>query len=180
MEHSKPVRIILTGAQGTGKTTLLNMFEMNKITEVVRNLNKKHNIPVNQDGTDEGQLVIWNAYKELLTQQEYISDRGLTDVLAYTEHGFRNGKVSERIYNIFKDEFDVFTRDNPDILYVYCPIEFDIVGDGFRSIDMQYQREIDQIICDLLESSKVQYITVSGSPEERAEMIVNHLKKMIL
>ena len=80
-------KLIFTGAQGTGKSTILNHYKekgMNCITEVVRNLSKQ-GININESGDESGQKVIFETYKEVLTQPgDYISDRGLTDVLAYT------------------------------------------------------------------------------------------------
>ena len=171
-------KIILTGAQGTGKTTLLNMFNMPKITEVVRRLHREKGIKVNEMGDDEGQRLIWDTYKELFKQNEFISDRGLTDVLAYTEYGFREGKVSERIYRELRDEFDEFIKNNSDIIYVYLPIEFDIPEDGFRSVDKEFQKEIDTIIREILENSRMNYLTVCGSVEERAAQVIDYLKRL--
>jgi hypothetical protein len=68
-----------------------------------------------------------------------------------------------------------FSVKNPDAVYVYFPIEFEIVSDGTRSIDKEFQNEIDCIIHEILEELKTRYgtkyITVSGSVEERVKQI---------
>ena len=67
------MRYILTGAQGTGKSSVLHNFEgrMNIITEVVRNLAKNKHIAVNEDGNVHGQRMIFRTYKEALSRQRF-------------------------------------------------------------------------------------------------------------
>ena len=65
-------RIILTGAQGTGKTTVLNLFKeagWPVITEVVRKLHKEQGIGINRDGNGNTQQMVFNAYNELLAAE---------------------------------------------------------------------------------------------------------------
>ena len=87
-----------TGAQGTGKTTLLNKVKVFYpdyifITEIVRNLNKTKNIKINELGDETSQIIIFNTYLEiLLTQDMYISDRSLIDVVSYTKYLADNNK----------------------------------------------------------------------------------------
>jgi hypothetical protein len=68
-----------------------------------------------------------------------------------------------------------FSENNKDAVYVYFPIEFEIVSDGTRSLDKEFQKEIDDIIHEILEELKTRYgtkyITVSGSVEERVKQI---------
>ena len=62
-------RIILTGAQGTGKTTVLNYFKdtfLTPITEVARNLSKQ-GVKINEDGDKKSQDVIFQTYYDLLS-----------------------------------------------------------------------------------------------------------------
>ena len=60
-------KLIFTGAQGTGKSTILNHYReqgMNCITEVVRNLSKQ-GININESGDEIGQKTIFETYKEV-------------------------------------------------------------------------------------------------------------------
>ena len=55
-------RLIFTGAQGTGKTTILNHFKnegYNVITEVVRNLSKE-GVKINEMGDESSQARIYD------------------------------------------------------------------------------------------------------------------------
>jgi predicted ATPase len=167
----KNIKIVTSGAQGTGKTTVLNMFKEAQypvITEVVRNLVKTKGITINQDGTADTQRAVFNEYVRVLGDTEkYISDRGLTDVISYTLAGVQDGKISEEVY---KEQFEAtknFVLAHPDILYVYFPIEFPVVADGVRSVDENYRSQIDQLIKKHLDELGIDYLTVTGTPQER-------------
>jgi hypothetical protein len=63
-------------------------------------------------------------------------------------------------------------------LLVYVPIEFEIENDGERSIDKNFQQTIDFMIKNILDTSGIKYITVTGSVEDRLKQIndalINH------
>ena len=171
----KPIRMCLSGSQSTGKTTVLNLFKEAGhpvITEVVRNLVKTKGISINQQGTDETQRMVFNEYKRVLSQPgPWISDRGLSDVISYTASGVFGGKVGKDVLDEQKIELELFVNDNPDIVYVYFPIEFPVVDDGVRSTNEKYRNEIDCLIHDTLDAMGVRYLTVHGTPEERFKQI---------
>ena len=163
-------RIIFTGAQGTGKTTILNHYKEhgeNVITEVVRNLAKK-GVKINKEGDEKGQTKIFKEYEKLLGEHtSFISDRGLIDVTAYTVYLARQGKVSEEYTNKQLKKLGKFLEENSDIIYCYFPIEFDIVADGTRDLDETFRSDIDQIILSLLGAFGINFVVVSGTVEER-------------
>lgn len=178
-------RIILTGAHGTGKTTVLNMFKdygYPVITEVVRYLNKDAGVKINEDGDLRGQQVIFSAYDELLRQPEYVSDRGLTDVLAYTKYLCDEGKIDKSLFDEQLEKFKEFHKKNPDILYCFFPIEFEIEDDHVRSTAKDFQKKINDnirwIISEVSMTSfdAINFITVSGTPEERFQMIMDTIE----
>lgn len=176
------MKYILCGTQGTGKTSVLKHFDgkMNTITEVVRNLVKDEHIPVNEQGTEHGQRRIFDTYYEILSKTEapYISDRGLVDVLAYTCYNMKDkGEKGEKFMDELMERFVHFQEVNPDVVYFYVPIEFDVVWDGFRSMDEDFRKEIDKNIKDLLDAMNVDYIELRGTVEERLEIIENVMKK---
>ena len=175
------MKYILTGSQGTGKSSLLHHFDgkMNTITEVVRNLAKDEHIPVNEQGSEYGQRRIFDTYYELFSKTEgpWISDRGLTDVLAYTCYNMKDkGEKGEKLMDELMERFVKFQETNSDVVYFYVPIEFDVVWDGFRSMDEEFRKEIDKNIKDLLDVMGVDYITLTGSVEERLETMKDVMK----
>lgn len=167
-------RIIFTGAQGTGKTTILDEFRnqgKNVITEVVRNL-AKEGVKINEMGDEKGQKKIFSTYEKLLSEQvEYISDRGLIDVLAYTMHLNKKGLVSDKLVKSQFNALKKFVKNNQDIIYCYFPIEFDVVDDGVRSLDEDYRREIDNNIKEILISLGTPWVTIKGSVEARVNTV---------
>lgn len=165
-------RIVFTGAQGTGKTTVLKEFEkdgFNVITEVVRQLNTK-GVKINKDGDEKGQNKIFKTYKDLLSQYDangYISDRCLVDVLAYTMHLADHGQVSKELVEKQFKQLMRFKSENPDVIYCYFPIEFDVVDDGVRDTDEDYRKEIDANIVNILRRAGITPVVMRGSVEDR-------------
>lgn len=172
----------MSGAQGTGKTTVLNIFKKHGwpvVTEVVRNLVKEKGITINQDGTNETQMLVFNTYKDILgSKDQYVSDRGLTDVIGYTTVGVVEDKVDTDVLMKQCEAMQEFIEDNPDIVYVYFPIEFPVVADGTRSTDERYRSDVDEAIHDILNDLGdfgVSYLTVHGTPEERFNQIMEYI-----
>lgn len=170
------MRIILTGSQGTGKSTILNHYkeQFPVITEVVRNLSKE-GVKINEMGDEKGQHKIFSTYVKLLKKKNYISDRGLTDVYSYSIYHFEQGKLSLDELSYEAGELDKLAQDK-SILWIYFPIEFDVVDDGVRSVDEEYRRFIDQSIKNTLDSFGIEYLTVHGSVGERIKQIDEYIK----
>jgi predicted ATPase len=167
-------RVIFTGAQGTGKTTLLNVCrdkEANIITEVVRNLSKE-GIKINEMGDSDGQKKIFETYEQLLSDTKpYFSDRGLTDVLAYSIYLKDKGAVPEELVKEQFEKLKQFTQSHADVIYCYFPVEFDVVDDGVRSVDEDFRKAIDKNIRTILAVLGINYVTIRGSHEERVETL---------
>ncbi len=168
------MNIIFTGAQGTGKSTVLNRFKekgYDTITEVVRNLSKR-GIKINEQGNTESQKMIFNEYIKLFEQNpNAVSDRGLTDVLAYTKYLYDNGQIDSDEYLREQAVLTKSLRFND--LYIYFPIEFPVVDDGVRSTDESFRKAIDKNILDILIKFNIPYVRVTGTVDERVEVITN-------
>lgn len=169
-------KICFTGAQGTGKTTILQeMKDMDYpvITEVVRKLRKSHGISINTNGNNDSQTLIFQTYLKAFQESEgFVSDRGLTDVLAYTMDGVRDGSVGLELMEEQMKTLHDFTQSHPEVAYVYFPIEFPVVDDGVRSLDEEYRARISENIRIILETLHIPYLEVHGSPRERLDQIM--------
>lgn len=167
-------KIVFTGTHSTGKTTLLKEFAdkgYKIITEVVREL-AKTGVKINKDGDYDGQTIIFNKYQEkLLLEDNFISDRCLVDVLAYTKYLVDEGKVDKELYNSQLMSFILFNKMRPDIVYCYFPIEFDMVEDGVRVQDDDFRKAIDSNILYILNSTGTKYMTIKGTHEERVDKL---------
>ena len=149
-------KIIFTGAQGTGKSTILTYFKENGypvITEVVRTL-AQEGIKINEEGTIRSQEIIFDTYKQIFSNCENVmlenvvfSDRGLTDVASYTaylaiaEHNFDAMKLLIQELEAIRE-----WNEKNDAVYFYFPIEFPVVDDGVRSTDEKYRKFINDYI----------------------------------
>ena len=176
------MRYILTGAQGVGKTSILKHFEgkINIVTEVVRNLAKDEQIPVNEQGNMRGQTRIFDTYEQVLSKEEipFISDRGLTDVIAYTCYNMQDkGEEGEKFLDDQIERLVEFQEKyGNDTVYFYVPIEFEVEYDGFRSTNEDFRKEIDKNIKDLLDGMQIDYIELRGTVEERLEIMEDIMK----
>lgn len=179
------MRVILTGSQGTGKSTILHMMRGRKhITEVVRRLVKEEGLVINEDGGMETQQRIWAEYEKQLDQDNYVSDRGLTDVISYSRANYAFMNVDDPKRTLLHDEMmreyeaiKTWHEAHKDIKYVYFPIEFDVVDDGVRSTNEAYRKQVDYFIKNILDDLGIDYLTVHGTPEERLKQIQEWVKK---
>lgn len=176
-------RVILTGAQGTGKTTLMNALcqDGTKTLSVARDMATNTNWNVETGTTTEYQKELYKTLKkELSSKKNYVSDRGLTCVAAYTFDKAVDGSIPKKVAD--KQYLDTvkFAKDNPDVLIVYVPVEFDPVDDGIRSTDVIKQARIDFFIKNILDTAQIPYITVHGTVEERAAQVEEALANVNL
>lgn len=181
------MKICLLGAQGTGKTTLVNFFkdQCNVIDGIARNV-IAHGGASNKEGNAYSQSWIFKDYmKALKEHDDYLSTRSVIDVCAYTTYLARYKHVD--FYNpisrgekmrlileawIQKRRVKRWLKHNPETVICYIPAELAPTADGCRSIDVDYQKAIDRIMKELFdELCKEGYIkygyTIKGDLSKR-------------
>lgn len=175
------LKINFVGSQGTGKSTLLESMRkdlefkgLKFQTEIVRKLVKTKNLSINESGDANSQRIFFNVYEKVLQKTGYVSDRCLIDVYAYTnwlyDHKNTNSQELKNLYaEILRQRSSIRNRDFG--LVIYFPIEFDIVADGVRSVNKEFQKEIDDIIVDTLTKFDILYFTITGSVEQRLKQL---------
>lgn len=173
----------LCGSHSTGKTTLLHVMkekypELNIVTESARDCP----YPLNEKTNMQSQEWIMRAQisKEMSYPLESIvlTDRTTYDQLAYTKYAYDAG-------NITFDQYDYIVKylTTWGLLYdfvLYIPIEFDLVCDGVRSVDKEYQKQIDSFIQQAMKSyvGGHRYVEVKGSIEERCSKISEVIERL--
>jgi hypothetical protein len=60
--------------------------------------------------------------------------------------------------------------------FIYFPIEFASVDDGVRSTNEEWRTKIDNQFRTNLIAMGRDYLTVTGSPNQRVEQILNYIK----
>lgn len=165
------MRIAITGAMGVGKTTLTNQLSealgIKLLPEVARQLIEEgHKL----DGEATPELELLTAYyqEKLEEGDDWIADRCLIDILAYSTLLFTDEKLlNELDYRLYKAKYDII---------LYIPPEFPIEDDGFRSTDSDFQKKIDQEILKILKEYK--YYTIKGTREERLLQALEIIKNL--
>lgn len=176
------MRIAFSGAQSTGKTTILDKLKETNLgftyyTEVVRNLMAEYNLKFNEMADNTSQLIVYTRnIEQLLSNTNFISDRSLIDIWAYTSWLKSRNKIDNYIYDFIDKGVNTFISYY-DILF-YFPIEFSLMGDGVRSEDEGFRNSIDSYISYYLQHNyKGKCIYMKGSVENRLATIKNSLEE---
>ena len=150
------MRIALSGAQGTGKTTLIKELKTllpnyTVYDEVVRNLIKRTGIFINREADDYSQITITNEQVRLASETYFkkenaLFDRCIIDSHSFTEYDYKNGTVSKKTYNYSQQMFLMVFKYFPYDLVIYIPPKIKLIEDGVRDTEVAYRDEINKIM----------------------------------
>ena len=180
-----------TGAQSTGKTTLLNHlhkcngdYPFEFVPEVTRLVMRDYEMPINEDGGDLTQMLIMtehvrNVYRNkadhLIRGVHQIFDRCALDGIVYSLWLLDNNKISKRCYDACDLIYEEL-KDKYDIIFYTSPDDVKLVNDGERSVDVKFRNDIINtfnIFLDRGYDGKV--VVLKGSVEERLKTIKSAL-----
>jgi nicotinamide riboside kinase len=171
------MRIGITGAQSTGKTTLVNALkelpqfkDYHFATERSKYL-RDLGIPLNTDSTLKGQTVFLAERVSELMRENLLTDRTVIDVMAFTDASKSIGSLEK---SLFKEYASNFINDYDYIFYI-TPKGVEIEDNGIRETNAEYRDLIDLTIQQLLKtySNKIKNIyTISGPVNERVKQIL--------
>ena len=180
------MRIALVGSHNTGKTSLYDKMYADTMfsgydffPEAVREVSRM-GFPINENTTDASQLAMCALHLKHLECKCMVTDRCLWDnfIYAWVINSYEKSKVSSLCVRTLESYF-LNSIDKID-LYVYCPIEFDMFNDGFRTVDKKFQKDIDnafQSTCKFIPQERVLF--VSGETPERLEQIKSRVKEIL-
>ena len=181
------MRVSFTGAQSTGKTTLLNKCkEIYKdykfVDEVTRYVRRTYDVKINEIGGTETQLYILAEHikNHLKPDENLILDRCILDGYVYTKYQVVNGKVSEQVLHAFNGVYGVLI-DKLDYIFYTDPADVKLVDDGERSVDLKFREDIIAMFEDLITykmspANREKVIRLSGTVDQRMKTIENYLK----
>jgi nicotinamide riboside kinase len=181
------MRISFSGAQSTGKSTLLQACkEVYKdykfVDEVTRYVRKTYDVKINEIGGTETQLYILAEHikNHLRPDENIILDRCILDGYVYTKYQVVNGKVSEQVLHAFNGVFAILF-DKLDYIFYTNPSDVKLVDDGERSVDFKFRDDIIFLFEDLINykmspKNRDKVIRLSGTVEERMKTIETYLK----
>ena len=173
--------ISFTGAQSTGKSTLLAKLQtdekfrkFNFVPEITRGLKKKYKLNINEDGDEFTQLLTINSHLYNYFDfkgKDVVLDRCILDGFIYTTYQYHMKKVSKEIYNyseyLFKKligELDIILYTEPDI---------PLVDDGERSVDKEFRDIVVNLFEEAIDHYNINVIRLSGSVDNRMKTIYN-------
>ncbi|MFH1744839.1 MAG: ATP-binding protein [bacterium] len=111
---------------------------------------------------------------ELLTPQPWVADKCLIDILAYAHFLFQHEPEFLRVAG------EMIKKNINYDLVIYLPTgEFPIEDNGMRSTDPKFQKDIDDVILDLLMELNIPYYRISGDKKTRSREVRNILDKTI-
>lgn len=180
--------ISFTGAQSTGKTTLLNLirdknYDFNYVDEVTRRIKREYNLPINEGGGDITQSMIMadhiaNVYRKG-DHDVTVLDRCAVDGVVYTQWLYNNGQVEKATLDHAKLMFEMLIEEY-DAIFITSPIDVELVDDGERSTNIEFREDIqslfDMYIGHLMVDNKDKNVfVVAGTVEER----MNYIQKVL-
>ncbi len=107
---------------------------------------------------------------EILAGDDFISDRSVYDILAYSVD---LKETDPKAYDEMKDTVINYTSKNPYDLTFYFPIEFDMENDGVRPEDEEYRKKIENRIFALVPNP----IFITGTIEQRKKKIDEEIRR---
>lgn len=169
---------VLTGAHGTGKTTLIKELQfLSDQYSFAKSSTRSSGAKLNE-GDDESQLTILKAIQQYeidndLYKKDYILDRSFIDFYAYSRYFHSIGNLSDSVLDKIKTEF--INRKDSYTMVFFLPIEFDIEDDGSRSTDKDFQKSINDHIWSIICEYELGAVIVSGSLVDRVSIIKHHI-----
>jgi len=185
-----------TGAQCTGKTTLLNMCktqcsgDWNFVNEVTRKVKRERKVMINEAGDDLTQLFI---LKEHLTNhvvdsdsQNWILDRCILDGYVFTKWLHGQGSVDKWVLDHAGCLLSML-GERLDLIFYTEPDDIIIEDDGERSVNKKFRDDIISIYEDLMASSmstpgrdtwRRKVVRLSGDVDTRMRTIHEHTNNL--
>ena len=167
------MRIAITGAQSTGKSTLLRYLKKDVdlkgfefIDELTRKIAAK-GININEEGSNLSQIFTVTIHAENIIKDHFISDRCTLDGLVYTHWLYENKKVDKWMLDY---ALNVAKEILPRYDYIfYLPPEIPIEDDGIRSADVTFRDEIVKLFDHYIKELGINVIELTGSVADRAK-----------
>ena len=180
--------ISFTGAQSSGKTTLLNHWNdcrnhWNVVPEVTRKL-KRQGFEINDDGgnyidTQTARLVdhlnnifsYSNSKQCIVTDMDTILDRCIVDGYIYTRYFRMEGKVDEFTDKMFSRMLKRYISKYDYIFYT-SPYDVALINDGERSMSESFRNKIIKLYEELILDKYPNVFVLEGSVESRYNKMV--------
>ena len=186
-----------TGAQCTGKTTLLkHLYKENGdypfvfIPEVTRLIRREYNMPINESGDDLTQMLIMtehvrNIFRDradhIVRGIHQILDRCALDGIVYSHYLLDKGKINRATYDacelIYKKIINKY-----DVIFYTSHEDVELVDDGERSVDKIFREDIIGLFDMYMQYNIIEkgprVVHLEGTVKERLKTIKSTLDKL--
>ncbi len=190
-----PKKVVVVGSHYVGKTTLCKElsehfsqrgFKVEMLGEVARECPHL----VNEDATLKAQSWILGEQKRMekeLAEKSGVHilllDRGLIDNFAYWLRAARNNNASEDSIKEKERKVFKYSRQYNAILFIQPFDGKKIEDDGFRSIDIEWRKEmhdrVDNVIKRFKDSYNAHVFNLMGSKKEISEEAITILENQL-
>lgn len=177
-ERKKNLKIAITGAHSTGKTTLARLCckilgfmylrgdTVRKIMEE-RFPGKSFDALTKKEYWLRERLVLKSRLKTEFNNKTYITDGCTLNSVAYAEASL--GKARNQIKNYANFTTRAINNAKKYDYIFYLPPEIPLKDDNFRPMSRVFREKIDKILRRLLKKRK--HYTITGTPAERVKLI---------
>ena len=186
-----------TGAQCTGKTTLLkHLYKENGdypfvfVPEVTRLIRREYNMPINESGDDLTQMLIMtehvrNIFRDradhIVRGVHQILDRCALDGIVYSHYLLDKGKINRTTYDacelIYKKLINKY-----DVIFYTSHEDVELVDDGERSVDKIFREDIIGLFDMYMQYNIIEkgprVVHLEGTVKERLKTIKSTLDKL--
>jgi predicted ATPase len=175
-----------TGAQSTGKTTLLkkvkelypNRFEyVDEVTRRIQRLGVSINDEAKNYDLTQSLIIgdhLINYMKVHNEPHENISDilldRCIVDGYIYTKYFYKQGKVSSKVFNFAEYWFKELTPKY-DVIFYTNPADVKLIDDGVRSTKAEFRQDIIDLYNREFLDMYYNICVLNVSVEERLEIM---------
>ena len=186
-----------TGAQCTGKTTLLkHLYKENGdypfvfVPEVTRLIRREYNMPINESGDDLTQMLIMtehvrNIFRDradhIVRGVHQILDRCALDGIVYSHYLLDKGKINRATY----DACDLIYKkliNRYDVIFYTSHEDVELVDDGERSVDKIFREDIIGLFDMYMQYNIIEdgprIVHLEGTVKERLKTIKSTLDKL--
>ena len=173
--------VSFTGAQSSGKTTLLREFlESNawgSVDEVTRRI-RRGGFEINDDGSNynDTQLAIFadhiqNLFTYSGKDMNNILDRCIVDGFVYTRYFRIQGKVNEFVDKMFSYALGRYI-EKYDCIFYTNPYDVPLINDGERSMSETVRSQIIKLYEELILGRYPNIYALEGSVESRYNKMI--------
>jgi len=175
--------VSFTGAQSSGKTTLLRYFlerhQWGSVDEVTRRI-RRNGFEINDGGSNynDTQLAIFadhiqNLFAYSGKEMNTILDRCLVDGWIYTKYFNDAWKVSDAIDNMFSCALiNLGYIERYDCIFYTSPYDVPLINDGERSTNESFRNQIIKLYEELILNKFPNVYVLEGSVESRYNKMV--------